>query len=410
MQRSFLHAIIILVILAPTTFSQDIFDLTTRLDDPRVRFLFHGFRNFVFNFIGKTGQSTKGKFLQKKFPDDAPFPCDISVGKSKNRPHSIHKLRPGDISVIGALGDSLTCSTGAMATNLMELSMENRGVAWSIGGQWNWKNATTLPNILKVFNPSLLGYSLGDSFPFHKESQFNLAEIGAVSSDMPYMAKALVHRIKKDKRVNFKYDWKMVTIAIGGNDICSFICLMENPESLPEKHRIALTKTLRYLKRYLPRTFVNVVSVPFVETVMLLKGKPRNCKFIHRGECSCWVGTVSNATKESRERWQKIQRHFIRVEEEVAKLEEFRGLDEFAVMYQPWSNNVSLNVDGKRDLTLLSIDCFHLSQKGNAWAATALWNNLLEPPNQKSFNWVNPLRKFNCPTRQHPFIMTYDNS
>jgi hypothetical protein len=53
--------------------------------------------------------------------------------------------------------------------------MENRGVAWSIGGkttsitvemvdletcfsfkgQWNWRNATTLPNILKVFNPQV---------------------------------------------------------------------------------------------------------------------------------------------------------------------------------------------------------------------------------------------------------------
>lgn len=60
-------------------------------------------------------------------------------------------------------------------------------------------------------------------------------------------------RIKRDKRVNFKYDWKMVTISIGGNDICSFICIMKDPESLPDKHRAALTKTLRYLKKNLPR-------------------------------------------------------------------------------------------------------------------------------------------------------------
>lgn len=152
-------------------------------------------------------------------------------------------------------------------------------------------------------------------------------------------------------------------------------------------------------------------------------------------------------------RWQKIQREFIKVEEEVARLQEFRGLDEFAVIYQPWSTNISviilsmcflffyassvncitlwsvqvykkdrhcsitqsisrlqLNVNGKRDLTLLSVDCFHLSQKGNAWAGTALWNNLLEPPAQKSLNWMNPLKKFNCPSKQHPFILTYDNS
>lgn len=36
--------------------------------------------------------------------------------------------------MIGALGDSLTCSTGAMAERIMELSMENRGLSWSIGG------------------------------------------------------------------------------------------------------------------------------------------------------------------------------------------------------------------------------------------------------------------------------------
>lgn len=36
--------------------------------------------------------------------------------------------------MIGALGDSLTCSTGAMAERITELSMENRGLSWSIGG------------------------------------------------------------------------------------------------------------------------------------------------------------------------------------------------------------------------------------------------------------------------------------
>jgi hypothetical protein len=93
MQRT-LCAIMILSVLGPTV-SQDIFEITTGLDDPRIRFLFHRFRNFVFNSIGKTGLKTKGSFLQEKFPDDAPFPCDISIGKSKMRPNSIHKLRPG---------------------------------------------------------------------------------------------------------------------------------------------------------------------------------------------------------------------------------------------------------------------------------------------------------------------------
>lgn len=159
----------------------------------------------------------------------------------------------GDIDVIAALGDSLTAASGASSVRMSDLILENRGLSWSIGGQWNWRNASTLPNILKEYNPNLVGYSKQDAWTYHTESQFNMAEIGASSADMPYMAKMLVQRIKQDKRINFKKAWKMVTITIGGNDICSFICTMEEPESLPRKHKQRLMKTLRYLRDNLPR-------------------------------------------------------------------------------------------------------------------------------------------------------------
>lgn len=159
----------------------------------------------------------------------------------------------GDIDVVAAMGDSLTAASGASSTNWVDLFMENRGLSWSIGGQWNWRNSTTLPNILRVYNPNLVGYSWGDAFPFHRESQFNVAEIGASSIDLPYMAKVLVNRIRSDRRVNFKRDWKMVTILMGGNDICSFVCSYNDPESLPNKYKIRLIKTLRYLRDNMPR-------------------------------------------------------------------------------------------------------------------------------------------------------------
>lgn len=90
-----LHLLIAAITISRLTNSQELFELTTRLDDPRLRFLFHRFRNFVFNSIGKTSYKTKGSFLQDKFPDEAPFPCDVSIGKSREPPKSIHKLRPG---------------------------------------------------------------------------------------------------------------------------------------------------------------------------------------------------------------------------------------------------------------------------------------------------------------------------
>lgn len=87
------------------------------------------------------------------------------------------------------------------------------------------------------------------------------------------MAKTLVKRIRNDPRVNFKKDWKMVTISIGkarlfygfkcndkiypsqigGNDICTFVCAMKDPESLPRKHRRNLFKAIKYLKDNMPR-------------------------------------------------------------------------------------------------------------------------------------------------------------
>ena len=78
-----------------------------------------------------------------------------------------------------------------------------------VGGQGTWRHFLTIPNILKEFNPKLFGFSLADSFTHHRESQFNIAEIGAMSQDLPFMTRQLVKRIKKDPRVDFNNDWKV---------------------------------------------------------------------------------------------------------------------------------------------------------------------------------------------------------
>lgn len=78
-----------------------------------------------------------------------------------------------------------------------------------LGGHGTWRDTLTLPNILKEFNPKLFGYSLGPSLSIHKASQFNVGEGGAISKNMPYMAKVLVKRITSDPRVDVKRHWKV---------------------------------------------------------------------------------------------------------------------------------------------------------------------------------------------------------
>ncbi|XP_043519329.1 phospholipase B1, membrane-associated-like [Frieseomelitta varia] len=97
------------------------------------------------------------------------------------------------------MGDSLTASAGLYATNLLEMFVENRGASAFIGGQRTLRAHLTLPNILKVrlfladssheFNPKLIGYAYGDFSTTQSPSQLDVAEICAMSGDMPFMVK-----------------------------------------------------------------------------------------------------------------------------------------------------------------------------------------------------------------------------
>lgn len=60
--------------------------------------------------------------------------------------------------------------------------------------------------------------------------------------------------------IDIAHDWKMVTVFIGANDICSAACI--NPVSWsPAAHAAKLARALDYLQKHLPRTIVNLVPV-----------------------------------------------------------------------------------------------------------------------------------------------------
>lgn len=46
---------------------------------------------------------------------------------------SVHKLRPGDIDIIGGVGDSLTVGTGSFSFILPQLVVDHRGISFSAG-------------------------------------------------------------------------------------------------------------------------------------------------------------------------------------------------------------------------------------------------------------------------------------
>lgn len=67
---------------------------------------------------------------QRHLDHDTKFPCDVTKARSSERPKSVHRLRPGDIDVVGAMGDSLTAGYGLEATNPLQIFfVENRGLS-----------------------------------------------------------------------------------------------------------------------------------------------------------------------------------------------------------------------------------------------------------------------------------------
>ncbi|KAG8235658.1 hypothetical protein J437_LFUL016031 [Ladona fulva] len=202
--------------------------------------------------------------LQDRIPEEVPFNCNESTSgvkwRSEERPKSVHRLRPGDIDVVGAMGDSISSGNAAREFRVIGFVIEDRGVSFSGGGLGTWREFTTLPNILKVFNPKLVGYAVGRGDYLSYNAQLNVATPASIDDDTLFQAKIFVEKMRLHPKVDFESDWKLFTILVGHSDLCSLHCFNETRHS-PEAHKYQLQRGLDYLYKNVPRLFVNVISV-----------------------------------------------------------------------------------------------------------------------------------------------------
>ncbi|KAK2582429.1 hypothetical protein KPH14_004739 [Odynerus spinipes] len=346
---------------------------------------------------------------QPPIPDTIPFPCDLRFSRSPRVPNNVHQLRPGDIDVIGGLGDSLVAGSGALEEFAIGTFIEARGVSWCVGGQGNWRRFLTVPNLLKVFNPNLTGYSTGTGEFISTRARLNIAFPVAATEDAFQQAKILVQRIRNDRRINFRNQWKLITIFFGANDICSAQCF--SPEQFsPLRHALHLRKALDYLKMALPRTLVNLVPAIDV-TVSLRVAKSPMCSILHPLYCACMHRGNRPDIAAS-----KMARMYQQAAEALISSGRYDNSPEFTVVLQPFMKLFNApNADPSRakpiDPTLVTYDCFHFSQKGHALGANLLWNNMLEPVGNKTEKGLpRILEKVLCPTKSAPYIFTNVNS
>nr|KAF7400042.1 hypothetical protein H0235_015779 [Vespula pensylvanica] len=371
----------------------------TFLDNPLNLQLYRTIRRGIYDIFGRTSISERALRraknlykIQEPIPQNVSFPCDVKGWRSSETPTSVHRLKPGDIDIIASMGDSLSAGTGIFAESFLHLFIDNRGVSAAGGGQNTWREYMTLPNILKEFNPNLYGYSSGDYSTLEKGSKFNVAEAGAVSSDMPYMATILIKRMKNDPKVNMQKHWK---------------------PSLPEilqNHERDIVETLRILRDNIPRVFVSLIPPPQLKVLVknLIEGEPSIwCDILTDLECPCLFGLryrdKIQEYYDAIKRWQDI-------DIKISNYSEFQK-DDFVVVAQPILTNLDIFINNNYfDETYLTIDCFHISQKANSLYANALWNSLLLPYEEKPTTIEQNLFTILCPTKKRPYLVTYANT
>ncbi|RVE57408.1 hypothetical protein OJAV_G00215900 [Oryzias javanicus] len=334
------------------------------------------------------------------------FAC-VSTAPSNTVPTSAHKVRPADIKIVGALGDSLTAGFGARAQNIIQLRNEDRGVSWSIGGDETLETVTTLPNILKKFNPNIKGMSFGVG---KEQTGFNMAISGAKISGIPGQVRNLIDNMKADPSVDFENDWKLVTLFIGGNDLCQYCT--DRASYSPKNYSHHMMTSLDMLYEEVPRIIVNVLEILEIEGLRKIKKNTLGCNLIQQFVCPCFLDPGEDSPELA-----EVKRANRQMQVETTNLVyggRYDGRDDFAAVVQPFFRNsiVPLDADGKPDTTYFSADCFHFSERGQADMAAALWNNMMEPVDEKMTynNFRNNRSNIKCPTEEHPYIFTKMNS
>ncbi|KAE8600276.1 hypothetical protein XENTR_v10013167 [Xenopus tropicalis] len=328
-----------------------------------------------------------------------------ATGPSSQVPTSVHKLRPADIKVVAALGDSLTAAFGAKSTSMAELGTEYRGVSWSIGGDGTLEECTTLPNILKKFNPNIKGFSTGVD---RENAMFNVAVGGAKAEDMTSQATNLVNKMKESTVINFNEDWKVITIFIGGNDLCQF-CHNRDRYSV-HNHVTHVKNALDILYKEIPRVFVNLVEILEVEGLRRVKANTFGCTLLKPNLCPCFINP-----REGSPELYEMKRFNKDLQSQVTALaDKYQDREDFTVVVQPFFKNSVLPVDknGDVDISFFSVDCFHFTERGQSEMAKALWNSMLEPIGQKQEynNFTNDRSNLKCPTQDKPYLFTLKNS
>ena len=313
-------------------------------------------------------------------------------------------MKISDIKALGALGDSLSAGTAAEAQSVYNLLTDYRDVSFSAGGGESLETLVTIPNILKKYNKNLVGCSTGINAFYKKTSgHFNLATGANRADHIPDQARELVERMVNSTDFDYKNDWKLITLFIGGNDLCEY-CFDKKSRS-PKSFINYIKEALNILYNQLPKTFVNIILPAKVHKIGDYN-LSRFCRGYHYLACRC---ASYPADEDEEQELIKTHEQYVNYTYNLVNSNRYERVD-FTVVIQPFLQKMELprTESGDIDLKYFAPDCLHLSRKGQQQLAISLWNSMLTGVEKKKTNW-DLSSKIKCPTLEKPFLCTRKN-
>ncbi|CEF65863.1 Lipase, GDSL domain and SGNH hydrolase-type esterase domain-containing protein [Strongyloides ratti] len=317
--------------------------------------------------------------IKKTFSDGKTFNCQ-RVKKEFYTGYKSEKINPEDISIVAAMGDSLSTGMGLW----QNLKIEFRGAVFTVGGDSYLEGLVTIPSILQLFNQNLMGESHGmgdlDHLPIH---QFNVAVSGSQTDDLESQANNLVSRLYKTfSRNDLEHKWILIFITIGTEETC-YHC---DPPSIAH-----IRKSVKILRKQLPKIFVVLIGPLFVASTI----KPQFN--ILKSRCPC-------LKKMSMINYEILLKKWIDSFETFERDTAMLKFKNFGLVGIPKLELIS----NKPEYYLLKGQPL-LNRRGHSYAAKWLWNRLIAG---KSYNTTfRSIEKdsYFCPPMECPYFKVMAN-
>jgi len=330
-------------------------------------------------------------------------------------PKDITELHPSHVSVVMAVGDSITAAFSAHSN-----FNEARQISWSIGK--GSADQLTLPWLLEQYSPKVEGQSHRAALPkniahlptgdYHgyEHDGLNVAESsgaahrGSVDEQWRFLQE------NKHNVEDFDSRWKVLTYWMFANDVCG---MCSGPAAEDHDFKVWEQKTEEFLTNVsntFSNTYVNLVSMIDLDQIHRIQQSKVGCKFEHGvilEECGCIDRGNEDelAMLNSNIHYMNARFHKFAADWRVKLANQ--GRSDLAFVSQPFTEGIGKSLDYH---FLSRLDCFHPSAEAHETLAVGLWNSMLCDGDRENRCGVEfgPNMPVMCPTETSFFFTGLD--